>query len=1092
MIIFGLSGISAQGPGSAAPRNSQLDRAMFMAQVDRQDLRIDWYHTDFDVVVGRNTTVMDVLENPFYAPSFVQVYAARLNGSLGSVTPHDLFLTALDISGASLDRFHGSGASQRSLMEVFEDMQVRFNRVPLSPGTRQVLIKQIRNLPEGLEESLVILSEALMEAATLRQEALARLSASEYRMIVDNPMEYFFDDRNPDRINFFLAETKSQITVLRVMQKIDLTKIFMGTKILTEAIEITRPKLQWVHKRTIAVQNAEILLEFDSPLGLILVGGPGVNRHDRDAALLLDLDGSDVYSNNAGGSLHVRGGIACLIDMGGNDLYTDLRAGVQGSGLLGIGILVDFHGEDTYVGGDWSQGAALGGAGIVYDEKGSDKYRAGVLSQGSGTFGIGMNIDVDGHDFFIGDSFCQGFGSTLGFGGLINIWGRDNYIAGTAGTDRFSRMDGIAQGSAAGCRAQNRDRDLGVWGGIGMLVDAHGNDTYRSKYNSQGSGFFLSLGVLVDNEGNDFYDCTGNSQGYGAAFAAGLLIDQEGEDLYTGIRLVQSAVEGDALGMLLDYSGDDIYRHTGSCGQACGFPPGGFALFIDYRGTDRYEGGGRAQGYVLPPANPLHWPFACLIDHEGRDIYFSPGSLELFHENDTAWQNSRGGVGIDTVINPPMYFAGQQGSSRIQHYQMDAVKTLETLEPNKLSRLGSLDAYTRFFAQSDIVNRGVEILPEIAGAVDLGHSEFRRTLEDAIRLILDDPAARNHLPALQPMLSSIDPETKHFVLELYARYEFKGASHLLQNLLDDTSPRVRSSAARVLGITRDTQSVPELLKMAGHDVNPACRREAIRAIASIEPENHRAAFRESLRDPDPTVRITAMEAVGEIQDRESVGILQLMAAAEDEYIRRSAGKALIRIGDKSGFPVLFKSISFGSEDNQDPYAPGSVPAFLMEYTGVNFGFDVDEWESWWAEQEFRLDLGLQCAAREEYDRFIKRVHKLDAPETIRMIGNLRNSCPGYTGYDRYLAEPIHKKAVQLLATGKIGVLNSARILSEYAVEMDPSRPEYYLTRAKIVMKAGDMGEAEKILNGCRDRFRHSKEFMEDSGRLLAEIASAGQ
>ena len=56
------------------------------------------------------------------------------------------------------------------------------------------------------------------------------------------------------------------------------------------------------------------------------------------------------------------------------------------------------------------------------------------MGQGFGLFGMGILVDFDGNDRYIINGLGQGAGSTMGFGGLCDLSGDDDYNAGGADT----------------------------------------------------------------------------------------------------------------------------------------------------------------------------------------------------------------------------------------------------------------------------------------------------------------------------------------------------------------------------------------------------------------------------------------------------------------------------------------------------------------------------------------------------------------------------------------------------------------------------------------------------------------------------------
>ena len=59
-------------------------------------------------------------------------------------------------------------------------------------------------------------------------------------------------------------------------------------------------------------------------------------------------------------------GVGLLLDLDGRDTYK-LAPGSGGAGFAGIGILCDAAGNDIYTGSKWTQGVAVGGIGLLYD-----------------------------------------------------------------------------------------------------------------------------------------------------------------------------------------------------------------------------------------------------------------------------------------------------------------------------------------------------------------------------------------------------------------------------------------------------------------------------------------------------------------------------------------------------------------------------------------------------------------------------------------------------------------------------------------------------------------------------------------------------
>jgi hypothetical protein len=141
--------------------------------------------------------------------------------------------------------------------------------------------------------------------------------------------------------------------------------------------------------------------------------------------------------------------------------------------------------------------------------------------------------------------------------------------------------------------------------GYASLFDAGGHDYYEGRCASLGFGFF-GIGVLQDESGNDVYSASLMSQGAGSTKGAGLILDRAGDDRY----LARPTFKDD-----LRYSDHYIQMVQGfGTGFSPDFP-GGIGLLRDGSGNDFYLadifGQGSAYWYAL----------GLLIDEGGDDKY---------------------------------------------------------------------------------------------------------------------------------------------------------------------------------------------------------------------------------------------------------------------------------------------------------------------------------------------------------------------------------------------------------------------------------------------------------------------------------------
>jgi hypothetical protein len=357
--------------------------------------------------------------------------------------------------------------------------------------------------------------------------------------------------------------------------------------------------------------------ERDSPVGRIVIGSPGADRHGAGAALIVDPAGDDTYERSPA----LGGAVSVIVDLAGNDEYSGSDVAVRA-----LAALVDLQGDDRYRMAGAGLGAAVAGASLLVDYAGDDVYEARFFAEGAGLLGIGALLDGAGDDRYSLEAYGQGYAFTGGLGVLWERGGNDAYRAGGQ-SDAWQRGGGIsfAQGAAAGYRTP-------FGGGIGILRDEAGNDRYEAQMFAQGTAYYYSLGLLWDEGGRDGYQAVRYGQGNGVHQAVGVLRDESGEDRY---RLSLGAGQGMgldmAVGLLVDGRGDDAYE-AGWLAQAAA-TGNGVGLLVDRDGEDRFaitsdntEGWGNARwDRRLPSVAALvHEPTRASFTRSGKPA--APGA----------------------------------------------------------------------------------------------------------------------------------------------------------------------------------------------------------------------------------------------------------------------------------------------------------------------------------------------------------------------------------------------------------------------------------------------------------------------------------
>ena len=311
----------------------------------------------------------------------------------------------------------------------------------------------------------------------------------------------------------------------------------------------------------------------DSPLGRIVIGSRGPDRHGPGAALIVDPGGDDVYERAPA----LGGAVSVVIDLGGNDEYTGSDLAVRS-----LSALVDVSGDDRYAMSGPGLGAAVAGISVLVDYQGNDAYEGRFFAEGAAALGLGALIDAAGNDRYQVEAFGQGYAFTAGLGLLWDRSGNDAYAAGGL-PDAWQRGGGVAfaQGAAAGDRTP-------LGGGIGILRDEAGDDRYDAQMFAQGVGYYYGLGVLWDGGGRDVYHAIRYAQGNGVHEALGVLRDESGDDRYElAVGVGQGMGLDIAAGLLYDLDGNDTYE-AGSFAQGAA-TANGVGLLIDRAGANLYS-----------------------------------------------------------------------------------------------------------------------------------------------------------------------------------------------------------------------------------------------------------------------------------------------------------------------------------------------------------------------------------------------------------------------------------------------------------------------------------------------------------------------
>ena len=422
-------------------------------------------------------------------------------------------------------------------------------------------------------------------------------------------------------------------------------------------------------------------IDVETPHGRILiVTFDGNNQYGggdlEGTAIVIDLAGDDSYGGRYAATHEFWMSASVLVDLAGNDRYNPEAADIespstttqeafdnevgftQGSGLFGVGVLIDAAGDDEYTASVYAQGSGAFGVGVLQDLGGVDSYKLGNAGQGSAMFGVGLLMDVGGGDRYGVYTNGQGVGRPKGHGLLFDLDGDDTYIGYYAGGEPelpgdgynnyynladgsgYSSADGtphymsVAQGVGWGFRGDWLAQYQTNWnGGFGALVDlGDGADEHYADCMTMGQGFVYGFGFLYDDGGDDKYRTFWWGPAAAAHMGVGLLIEEDGNDDIHVTRLSGGYGYDCSVGWLVDNGGDDVYGGQFNYGRAYTY---GMTFMVNDGGDDVYNNGAEQTD-----------PRFGVVDHGFNNAHLAGVFIDLGGGTDT-YNTSIEGVGND-------------------------------------------------------------------------------------------------------------------------------------------------------------------------------------------------------------------------------------------------------------------------------------------------------------------------------------------------------------------------------------------------------------------------------------------------------------
>ena len=795
---------------------SALDLLLEALHLEREDLGIHRPLPSKDPFLLRKVPFF--LDNPLQVVSFAKECAAAFDqgqNSLSSILKTSAGLLEVEIKNDKWEKV---------------PFPEEFNKIPASP----------------LRQAIEILYPALVQAKKVFDEAFNALSKEEINFSKRKIESLLFDDLKDKHL--FRYQNQGEIEkAFFLASKIDRKRMLQASYMVASALDEALKILDTVDPSKMAHLLKEEVTTVHTPLGEILIGGLGDNRYTGKIPLLLiDLGGNDQYRFDEYSPFSV------IIDLSGDDTYISSDKCWLGAGVLGLGFLIDLKGNDIYRGENFAFGVGFFGVGFLYDREGNDRYISGMFSQGAGAIGLGVLCDMDGDDHYRTDLYSQGFGFVGGGGFLLDYRGNDTFFSGGLVPDHREESGAyqtLSQGFGLGWRPF-------ASGGLGILYNGEGDDTYEGNYFSQGSAYWLSIGMLIDKNGNDHYKARRYSQGAGTHWAIGALIDFEGDDHYVSWGVSQGCGHDRSIGILWDGQGNDHYRAEW-LSQGAG-NDSGRGLLIDEKGNDVYEAGtDGTQGDGKFDVRRDERSIGLLVDGEGEDIFSGKG------KDQKLWRSGQLGGGID--------YKGRLPAIWKESFRRDLVSDISISSRFKDMRedkewsqfilseledpLATGESWTK--AAEALSKQGPSVIPALLKYLEIKDVSVQRALEETFKMM-----GEKYLGDLHSFIQRDDvmKEKKVFLLYVLGHIRSPESKGIFLKFLNDKDRPMQAMALRGLYKLKELPPMEDAVKLSKSE-SMDVRRYLCLSLQSHRNPEFIPLLTGLRKDPDFNVRFDASLAL---------------------------------------------------------------------------------------------------------------------------------------------------------------------------------------------------------------------------------------
>lgn len=735
---------------------------------------------------------------------------------------------------------------------------------------------------------------------------------------------FFGDNPTAEAYDFFTTGSAYPLKFFALAARLDLARLADCARRLSKIVD----ELYREREELLKVSLTKDFLWEEEGAKFFISSASGM-VHRTEADFFIDLGGKNTIHSAAGGT-EGRRPLALHIDLRGNNSYIG-KDFCQGSGFLGVGLLASFNGNNSYSAKAYSQACGFFGVGILANYGGYNRYILDFGGQSLALFGSSLLYDGgSNNDYVATQGMAQGASSTLGVAFLVNRGGDSIFTSGALGRGG-SRYGGIGQGSSVGVR---HDPWLGrpsLYGGLAFLYLGAGGNKLTSAWLGQGSGYFLGAGIAVAEGSGDHFRAKATSQGQGLHLAAGLLFNKGSHSTFEGGYGSLGVGADYAVGMYVGLKGSNTYV---GAEQAAGTArkPKGLGIFISGRGLNRYSFERLSNADVLLPQSPKDWPWALFIQL-GDSCY--PNNVDRFSR------------GMGLTWGYPSHSLGLALPASSERFH--ALLSLFHRRPQAPFPFNPLKGWEGNRAYRPLPLADAQALAdEIANADYDRRRQIYETL-DLMRFYYGAKEPDLHALLLKP--ESLSEDAFNYAVFWALRHRNKADLTGIKNALSSklfASPYAHKMATSLFATFWSASSTPLLKQIMLSAAPEESRYIAALALAINLKPDELAILQEGLASDSELVRYAIAK---NLRDSDNSAVLPLMRGLFNDpslYVRRAASLAALSMGDKGSIPILLETLKFNTLDIEEDFSDNPYH-LLAQYTGVDYGSDLNAWLLWWHE-----------------------------------------------------------------------------------------------------------------------------------------------